>query len=115
MRDEIFYLKKEINICKCRLISLNENAVIQLVSEVSTQNKSIMQNLLDEISVLKDMRLLLLSHLFEEEYVSIQLNTNICENMKQILVNMITHLYVPYNMHRENEIRNMFAQIMLKN
>jgi hypothetical protein len=117
MQDEIFYLRKEIDICKCRLRELNKTTVIQvkICVEVSTINKTVMQKLLDEISILKDIRLELLSCLFEKEYVSIQLNTNICENMKQILVNMITHLYVPYNMHRENEIRNTFAQMMLKN
>ncbi len=115
MKDEIFYLRKEIDICKCKLLSLNENAEVKNDYGISIVNKTVMQGLLDEISILKDMRLLLLSHLFQEEYKSIQSNTDICENMKQILVKMITHLYVPYNMHRENEIRNIFAQMMLKN
>lgn len=109
MKDEIFYLKKEINICKCKLISLNKNIVVNF-AEASIENKTIMQCLLDEISILKDMRLLLLSHLFQEEYKSIQSNTNICENIKQKSIEMIKRLYVPYNMHRENEIRNIFAQ-----
>jgi hypothetical protein len=114
MRDEIFYLKKEIDICKCKLMLLNENVVVKFVAEISIVNKTVMQCLLDEIAVLKDMRLLLLSHLFQEEYKSIQSNTDICENIKQKSIEMIKHLYVPYNMHRENEIRNIFAQLMLK-
>ena len=113
MRDEIFYLRKEIDICKCRLLLLNETTVIPEIAEVLIINKSIMQSLIDEISILKDMRLLMLSHLYQEEYNSIQLNANICDRVKQILIEMITHLYVPYNMHRETEIRERFLRFIL--
>lgn len=112
MQEEIFYLKKEIDICREKLMQMNENLNTHFATEVPLINKSVMECLLDEIQSLKQVRYFLLSQLFQEEYNLIRSNANSSEKVKTILINMITHLYLPYNMHREEEIRNKFVQMM---
>lgn len=114
MKDEIVFLKREIEICKCNLLAINNNFELKLRAEIPLLSKSVMDGLLDEIFILKEMRTFMLHHTYNEEYNVIQQNTNICDKKKQILIDMIKQLYVPYALHRENEIRYRFAQMMLK-